>query len=127
MYLSHPDLVKALLDQFLMDCLVLIVVFELPGDSLHLNPFLQRVDHLLLLLVDRPQGLFFLLQTLEQLPHLHVPVLENRLQFVALFAGQPLVLPNVEHSLDLPQFEFQLLESLQHLYKLPVPELSHYN
>jgi hypothetical protein len=109
-----------------MCTLVLLISSELFLDLLHVYPLLQGIDHLLFLFVNGAQYLLLLGQPVEEFPHLRVPLLKNGLQFVPFLGRQPLVLPDVEHSLDLSDFNLQVVESIQHLQIVLISELGHY-
>jgi hypothetical protein len=57
-HFSHSESVESLVDEFLMVCLILLIVFERLCDFLYLYPFIKRVYHLELLFGNAFEDLF---------------------------------------------------------------------
>lgn len=79
MDLSNSHLAEHLLYKFVVHFLVVFVIFEGLLHFLHPYPFVERINHLLLLLEDVTKDGLLLLELLEELSDLGIAILKDRL------------------------------------------------
>jgi hypothetical protein len=82
---SDSKLAELVLDQLLMELLILLIIFERLFYLLHLDPFIQCIDHLLFLFIDAFQNDFLFAYGLEKLFYLNIALLEDGFEFVSFF------------------------------------------
>ena len=74
-----PESAELLLNKFLVEGKVLLVILERLLYLLHFDPLVERVNHLLLLLVYVLKDVPLLSHSLKEFPDLGIPLLEYRL------------------------------------------------
>lgn len=65
MDLPDPESVELLLNKFLVEGKVFLVIFERLFYLLHFDPLVERINHLLLLLINVLKDVFFLFHSLK--------------------------------------------------------------